>query len=733
MSGLPSPPRTYTRTFSRFDGGLNLLDGELRLNSNESPELVNLWWEDGVLHSRPGQAWATADLREDPETQESQDAQEDESPVGYAASEPFWGHTILHIGDGLYLLRLRDDAFTDGEGLPRPRLMAEGVPENSGTFFRFGDWLFYKNRGGFFKIAYQAEGEVFSVYAYDRETCSFLHGNTAERAYVPTIVINASPLTGGGDLYQPENRLSDRKRVTYNALTTPETVTRQADGTRRAFLLTDAGAGDGEEGLSDPELFRGIESVYVDNAYWDSALYTVDLPTATVLFHTAPAAGRTLTFTLKLGNREYHLPVRDIDSVEEVTVDGIPMEEDRDYTVDLAAGTVTFEEAPAVTVPPTGNTVSIVYRKANPDALNAVLNCPYAAVYGTGTQLCAVLGGDTGRSRAQPNAVFWSGNTDLGLDPTYWPMTHYNLAGETENGVTGFGRQYDQLLVFQEASIGKLEAGLETVEGRENIALSYRRVNDRIGCDMPGSIQLIENNLVFASSGGVFRVRSASAAYENNLECVSRKINGSDRRPGLLYDLRTAPGTVSSHDDGRRYYLSVNGHVWVWDYAGGGAWYYFTDFHPVCWFQSGGETYHLNQSGRVTRLGAVLSDYGEGIRKVYRMPLQNFGGYDRLKDVDTLLLSAPAEFPSHTEVRYETDHGTRTDATPLVTAGTDRLSRRDLTFRDLSVPLRAAVFRRRPKCRHVRHFSLRLENQTPGEDLAVYAMELHYRLCRRER
>lgn len=69
--------------------------------------------------------------------------------------------------------------------------------------------------------------------------------------------------------------------------------------------------------------------------------------------------------------------------------------------------------------------MEICYRKENPDAYNSIMDCAYAAVFGGNRDLCVVLGG----CPAQPNAYFWSGNTPLAMDPTYFPMSHYNLAG----------------------------------------------------------------------------------------------------------------------------------------------------------------------------------------------------------------------------------------------------------------------------------------------------------------
>lgn len=695
----PRKNQTYTHSFANLTGGLNLRDAEINLKDNETPDMLNLWIEDGVLQCRPGQAYVSY------------------APggAGYAVfAETFWGYSILHIGDTLCYADFRD--LTGGAA--RLRGLTQGVPENRGTFARFGDYLFYKNRGGFYKIV------------YDNGTLSAV-SMTGAGAFVPTILINADPDTGGGDAYQPENRLSVSKRVTYNASYEQRTVYKTGDGVQRAFNLTSL-LGTGAARM------RGVADVYINDEYKESALYTVDTASRVVIFNAAPPADSTITFTVNLGTLDYHLPVTGVNAVT-VKIDGITMTEGTDYTADLASGVVHFLTAPPVTDPPTDNTVEITYAKANDEAFSAVMNCPYLTAYGAGTQLCLVAGG----CPAQPNAVFWTGSTQTGLDPSYWPVSHYNFVGDSVDSVMGFGKQYDELLVFKGRSIGKLNMTTAEIDGRETLSLTYETVNPRIGCDLPNSIQTIENNLVFATTGGgaeagIYLIQSASAAYENNVVKLSRKVDGSNERPGLLYDLRVAGrGPVFSYDDGKRYWLSVNGRVWLWDYSISGAddpsWFRFSGFQSAIWFQANGTTYHLDSAGRVTQLGRIFDDYGEAIRKVYRFPARNFGNYDRLKDVREAIFTTRKDTPSNTSVTYHTDYEARKDLTNLQTEGYDRLTGRNLEVRDLSVPLAFASFRRKPMCRHVRHFAVTLENNEAGKDLTIYGAEIQYRFAGRDK
>lgn len=615
LSSLPAYSQTRVVDFPRLDGGLNIRELSWKLPASQSPNMKNLWWHDGLLQCRDGQRLLC------------------ESPggTGWAAAEGcFHGFAVLHIGARLYALRPEAEA-------PALLPLLRDVPENPGTFFRYDGALFYKNRGGFYRLDYDAASD------------SLRGRSVAEEGYVPVILINADPETGGGDLYQPENRLSSRKTVRFNA---------------------------------------------------------------------------------KEGVKNYRLPVTGVDAVTAVAVDGTPMLEGADYTVNLSGGEVIFTEAPPVTDPPTENTVEITYAKANAAAYSAVMDCNRAFTGGEGGSLCIVLAG----CPAQPNAVFWNSNDSYAMNAAYFPVEYYNLCGEAGDPVTGFGAQYGETVCFKERSLGKLGFAVETVEGRDSILFTYKEVNARVGCDLPETIRLVENNLVFCSTRrGVCVLKSATPALENNVGFLSGDVDGTGAR-GLLHDLGSG-GTVCGFDDRRRYWVCANGHAWVWPYAevDKPAWFYQTDIAPAGFFLSdGGGLFHLNAAGAVTAFDRGFSDYGEAIDKVLTLSTQFFGGYERRKDVLSLLVAVRSDTDTVIGLRYDTDFERRVDLTPI-RSWSWRLTPRNLARRCLASARFGHVERRDPKCRGVRHFSLTLANNTAGEDLAVSSLRIYYRLQERER
>ena len=607
LAHMPDAKADYAVNFSSLNGGLNIRDLDYRLKNDESPEMMNLMWRDGVLNGRDGQVWVS------------------DTEIGTAHTmyeRLFHGQLFAHIDGKLYRMNpFEDSAWTE---------VFSGVPEIRGTFFQYDSRLYYKTKGAYIQVGYNSADGTFSA--------SNVEG------YAPIIVINASPSNGSGTLYQPENRIQAKKLVKYNA----------------------------------------EESVTL-----------------------------------------YRLPVAPVDAVTSVVVDGEELTEGTDYTVDLVSGAVTFKTAPPVTNPKTNNTVWITYAKANTDAYNSIMDCRYAATYGGTGALCVVFGG----CEAQPNAYFWNGN-NIAMDASYFPFSQYQLAGSSDDMITGFGKQQSYLVIFKHSSVGRTAMKTETVDGRLTVDLPYVPINDKIGCDLPWTIQLIDNNLVWCNTEqGVHTLKDSSSAFENNIECISSKVNGSNEKLALLNDVRS-DGVVASADDTRRYWLCANGHVWLWDYENteyrNPSWYYFTNIRGVAFASELDDLWHIDAGGRVTHFErTAFADYGEGIHKRYRFATQFFGGYDRLKNVNSVIITLRSDTNSETELMYITDYEKRKDLTNLSTR-VWRLVPRNLAQRSLSAIGFGAAFRRRPLCRRVRHFTMRLDNNGVGEDLAIVSAQVFY-------
>ena len=138
------------------------------------------------------------------------------------------------------------------------------------------------------------------------------------------------------------------------------------------------------------------------------------------------------------------------------------------------------------------------------------------------------------------------------------------------------------------------------------------------------------------------------------------------------------------------------------------------------------KVHHLNRLGQVTRFDRVFSDYEQAIEKVYLFPAMFFDTYERLKDVTKVLLQVRSDTDTDVQIQYNTDYNTRYDASSVQSYGW-RLSPRNLAYRYLGVQRFAKVAVRRPGCRHIRHFSMRLSNDVAGQDLAIISAQVYFR------
>ena len=53
-SQLPAGPEEKTAVLRNLSGGLNLSELDYRMDADQSPDMQNLWWRDGVLGCRDG-------------------------------------------------------------------------------------------------------------------------------------------------------------------------------------------------------------------------------------------------------------------------------------------------------------------------------------------------------------------------------------------------------------------------------------------------------------------------------------------------------------------------------------------------------------------------------------------------------------------------------------------------------------------------------------------------------
>lgn len=374
-----------------------------------------------------------------------------------------------------------------------------------------------------------------------------------------------------------------------------------------------------------------------------------------------------------------------------------------------------------LTTPATmSNKLRVTYYKENTDAMKAIADCRYATTFGGTDAACAVMGG----CDSQPNAIFWSGNGSSGVDATYYPMDQFNLCGTYQDPVTGFGKQQSSLVVFQQNHTSRASYEISEISGRKYIDLTMATINAEHGCDLPWSIALCGNNLVWMhSKHGVMYLKDTSAAYENMIVVISDNVNGAPGRPGLLAAIKSSGGDdyCIAIEDGKRYYASTGNELYVWDFSlssvgdgiSGLSWTRHktnAQFKPQAAVDASPHgIFMLSGTGAVFLSDKTIdTDAGEKINFFYTTPLLSLGGYYRQKNVVKVILTIKSDSAAAFGVKYGGEGQGRTQG--ICVAGNE-------------YPTPVIL---KPRGIHVNHFQLSIAGEGDGGDVGILSVNIMY-------
>ena len=142
--------------------------------------------------------------------------------------------------------------------------------------------------------------------------------------------------------------------------------------------------------------------------------------------------------------------------------------------------------------------------------------------------------------------LFLGGNTEhrslmlwSALDnPLYFPENNYAYVGKNGEAITGFGKQNDMLVIFKENEVYYTRYVQNADITADNLInqtiIDYQaasvyfpivQLHTEIGCNVPDSIQLCRNRLVWAhTSGNIYTLVSANQYNERNIYSLSAMI-----------------------------------------------------------------------------------------------------------------------------------------------------------------------------------------------------------------
>lgn len=297
---------------------------------------------------------------------------------------------------------------------------------------------------------------------------------------------------------------------------------------------------------------------------------------------------------------EYILPI----AVTSVSITGLgsyTFPTGGDYTK------ITFASTPASGV----NNVPVICTKTGLNDESQILKCTIFEHYGgnNDTRMFATGNPDL------PAWVFWTDVDNI----TYWPISNYEVVGATDDPNTAMAKQHVQLIILKEHSVARMDFSITTTGATQYYSFP---LNDTIGCDMPESVQLIDNNIVFSntySTNHVWIVTDTTERTEKNIMPIGGNI-GPALTAETIADLKAA----SSVDFEGKYILCVKNKAWAWDYRKAPyimtgdveadqlrlAWFPWSNINAAHWLLDGRDCYYVDRTiGRLIKLVDDRNDF----------------------------------------------------------------------------------------------------------------------------
>jgi len=457
-------------------------------------------------------------------------------------------------------------------------------------------------------------------------------------------------------------------------------------------------------------------------------------------------AGFTVGFNGDGSSTAYHLPTQEDENGNKLPLDATLVtaivgtsewtEGDGHFTVDRANSIINFATAPATGT----DNVMITAYVTNHQYSDAIRSCKYACAYGGNNNSHLFLAGN-GKSTFYYSDVF---------DASYFPEMNYVVVGSAEDDITGFGLQYNVLIVFKPSEIFSVNytIGLDS-NGKQTFLLTSMPVNNEVGCDMPYTIQYIDNRLTWGNTDyGICTLCSTVIQDERNVRVISRNINGGEREQGLLQEDNLSDAIALDHDG--KYIVFVNRHAYMWDYtnapfsetlrqsidqsAKATSWYFWDDIgYPsndpvgVQAVAELGTTAMFITNSKLITFDYTLNDFDEAIYACYQTPMFDFQAFESLKTIKSAFFEVRGDTPSITKITYITDED------PMGERDPEDIEIPAVLWEDFrwstfgwEIMQYARTFARKCSIKKVMLFGILLENDQPNRDMTVSGIKMKY-------
>ncbi len=349
--------------------------------------------------------------------------------------------------------------------------------------------------------------------------------------------------------------------------------------------------------------------------------------------------GFTVKYNANGTSTVYSLPQKGLDaSTVVVSVNAVDLTEGVHFTVNRTNGLVNFSggSSPYGSPPSGTNNVWITAYKTMAGNKGKIAGCRVAVPFGG--ESAGLYGGTRVFVMGNPDCPrsYWHSDLGQGVGGglRYFPDTGEEYLDQNSEAITAAAKMGGELVIFKENSIFKLGYSFDG----EDVFYPVRECHSAIGCDMPGSVQLIDNRLVFANSrSGVHMLVSSDNESENAVKPLSANI-------GTLLLGENGLKDACSVDSGRYYWLCAGGYAYLWDYEQTPyynysdyeqaqrrlAWYRFDNIKAVAFCDKTDGLYYGTDAG-IVRFTREQNDFGKGFLSYYTSKAFDMGKPEELK------------------------------------------------------------------------------------------------------